>query len=398
MVKLAAMPAGGPHEMTVSADNTITVKDILVGEVWICSGQSNMQWTVERANNPKQETAAADYPKMRLFTVAQTISKEPQEDCTGSWGRCSPETAPSFSAVGYFFGRHLHKQLDVPIGMVNCSWGGTIAEAWTSRETLDSDPDFQAILDRAANFDPKQKNQASVLYNGMLKPLVPLAIRGAIWYQGESNVSRSEQYRELFPAMITDWRSTWKQGDFPFLFVQLAPYRYKNKDPRECAELQEAQLMTLSLPNTGMAVTVDIGNPGDIHPRNKQDVGKRLALWALAKTYGRELVYSGPLYKSMSVEGNKIRLRFKHTGGGLSTTDDGGLTHFTIAGQDGKFVEAAAAIDGNTVLVHSDSVPKPKAVRYAWRDDAVPNLCNTEELPASPFRTDDLPLVTAGKR
>jgi sialate O-acetylesterase len=231
----------------------------------------------------------------------------------------------------------------------------------------------------------------------MIQPLLPFAIRGAIWYQGESNVSRAEQYAKLFPAMITDWRKNWGQGDFPFLFVQLAPYRYGNRDPRECAELWEAQLKTLSLPHTGMAVTTDIGNVKDIHPKNKQEVGRRLALWALAKTYDRDLVCSGPLYKGQKVEGSKIRIAFDYAEG-LATRDEQPPTHFEIAGADEQFVAAQAVIDGNTVIVQCESVAEPVAVRFAWTDTAEPNLVNAAGLPASPFRTDAFPMVTAGRR
>ncbi len=395
-VKLAAMKAGGPHKITVAGKNTITLEDVLVGEVWVCSGQSNMQWSVQASNNPAEEIAAAEYPKMRLFTVARKVAEKPLDDCQGNWTACTPETVPAFTAVGYFFGRALHKEVGVPIGLINTSWGGTLAEAWTSNEGLLVDDDFKPILERAAVFNPKTPNQASNLYNGMLKPLIPFGIRGAIWYQGESNVSRAKQYRKLFPAMITDWRKNWGQGDFPFLYVQLAPFRYGNQDPANCAELWEAQLATLALPNTGMAVTTDISNIKDIHPKNKQDVGKRLAIWALANTYGEKIVYSGPLYKSMSVDSKKVCLKFDHVGGGL-VAKGGPLTHFTVAGADRKFVPATASIEGDTIVVFSDQVAKPVAVRFAWRDDAEPNFFNAEGLPASPFRTDDFEMVTAGK-
>ena len=393
-----AMEAGGPCEMTVAGNNTITVKDVLVGEVWVCSGQSNMAMSVSGANNPQEEIAAADYPNIRLFTVGNRIAASPQDDCNGAWAACSPKTVGGFSATAYFFGRHLHKEVSVPVGLINTSWGGTVAEAWTSHEGLLGEADFAPILQRAATFNPENPNQASVLHNGMIRPLTALAIRGAIWYQGESNVSRAAQYQKLFPAMITDWRTQWGLGDFPFLFVQLAPFRYGGQDPRNCAELWEAQRLTLSLANTGMAVTTDIGNVTDIHPKNKQEVGRRLALWALAKTHGKDLVYSGPLYESMSAEDGKIRVKFQHVGGGLVAKDDQPLGYFTIAAADGKFVPATAAIDGDTVVVHSEEVAEPVAVRFAWRDDAEPNLFNKEGLPASPFRTDDFDLATAGRQ
>ncbi|MBN2475876.1 MAG: 9-O-acetylesterase [Pirellulales bacterium] len=396
---LAPLKAGEPAEdMTLTGNYTITIRNVQVGEVWICSGQSNMQMSVSGSNNAQEEIAAADYPNIRLFTVARKPQPEPVDDCVGNWSVCSPQAVGGFSAVGYFFGRCLHKELDVPVGLINSSWGGTIAEAWTSRETLQSDEAFKAIVERRdAGFKPGNPNQGSVLYNGMIHPLLPYAIRGAIWYQGESNRGRAEQYAKLFPAMITDWRKSFGQGDFPFLFVQLAPFRYGGADPAECAELWEAQLKTLSLANTGMAVTTDIGNFTDIHPKNKQDVGKRLALWALAKTFGQELVYSGPLYDSMSVEGDKIRVKFQHVGGGL-VAKGGPLAEFTIAGEDQKFVPAEAVIDGDAIVVHSDEVARPVAVRFAWNDTPTPNLFNKEGLPASPFRTDDFPMVTAGRR
>ena len=397
-VKLGAPKVGGPYELVVAtANSTITVKDILVGEVWVASGQSNMQWSVGASANPQQEIAAANYPKIRLFTVNRKVSDKPLDDCFGSWSECNPTSVRGFSAAAYFFGRYLHKELDVPVGMINTSWGGTICEAWTSHEGLLGEKDFEPILQRAAKFNPNNPNQASVLYNAMIHPLVPFGIRGAIWYQGESNAGRAAQYKKLFPAMIRDWRKVWDEGDFPFLFVQLAPYRYGGADPRNLAETWEAQLQTLSLPATGMAVTTDIGNIRDIHPKNKQDVGKRLALWALANTYGKkDLVYSGPLYDSAKVEGDKIRVKLNHTGGGL-VAKGGDLTHFTIAGEDEKFVDAKAVIDGNTVVVSSDQVKKPVAVRFGWTDTAEPNLFNKEGLPASPFRTDEFKMVTEGK-
>ncbi len=396
-LKLDPLPAGGPYEMKVAGKNELVLKDVLIGEVWICSGQSNMEWPVRATVNADQEIAAANYPNLRLFTVAKNVAEKPVDDVQGAWAACTPASIPNFSAVAYFFGRKLHKDLGVAVGLVNSSWGGTLCEAWTSKAGLESDADFRPILARSAKFQPGNPNQASVLYNGMIHPLIPYGIRGAIWYQGESNVGRAEQYRKLFPAMIGDWRKLWGEGDFPFLFVQLAPFIYGNNNPCLLAELWEAQLKTLGLPNTGMAVVTDIANLKDIHPKNKQDVGARLALWALAKTHGKDLVYSGPLYKAMKVEGDKIRLTFDHVGGGL-VAKDGPLKDFTIAGADGKFAAAQAVIDGDSVVVSSPEVKEPTAVRFAWRHDAEPNFFNKAGLPASPFRTDELPLVTAGQR
>ena len=430
----------GPHEMTVSSKNTITIKNILVGEVWVCSGQSNMQWSVRASANAEQEIGGADYPKVRLFTVKRKVADEPQTDCEGSWTTCSPETVPGFSAVGYFFGRELHKELNVPIGLIHTSWGGTPAESWTRRGALESVPDCTPILERfdeamakypeakkkydesmiawkedvkkakaegkkpprrpGAPFGPGNPHSPAGLYNAMIAPLIPYSIGGAIWYQGESNAGRAYQYRKLFPAMITNWRKDWGQGDFPFLFVQLANFMAVDPEPVDSAwaELREAQLMTLALPNTGMAVIIDIGEARDIHPKNKQDVGKRLALWALGKTYGKKLVYSGPIYKSKRTEGNKIALEFEHVGGGLIGGGGEPLKGFAVAGADRKFVWADAKIDGNTVIISSNEVSEPAAVRYGWANNPVCNLYNKEGLPASPFRTDDWPGVTVNNK
>ena len=395
-LKLAPLEAGGPWELKVVGKNTVVLGDILVGEVWLCSGQSNMEFTVKNVDRAEQEQQAANYPAIRMLNVKKHVAEKPVDDIEGVWAVCSPATVFDFSAVGYFFGRKLYQELNVPVGLINSSWGGTECECWASREALQADPDFQPILARSATFQEGKAHQASVLYNGMIHPLIPLGIRGALWYQGESNVGRAVQYQKLFPAMISDWRGRWGEGDFPFLFVELAPFIYKH-DPTLLAELWDAQVKTLKLANTGMAVTTDIvGNLKDIHPRNKQDVGQRLAFWALAKTYGRPMAYSGPLYKEMQVEGDAIRVRFDQVGGGL-VAKGGPLSYFTIAGEDGKFVPAQAVIDGDAVVVSSAEVKQPKAVRFAWQQDAQPNLFNQAGLPASPFRTDDFPLLTAGK-
>jgi sialate O-acetylesterase len=397
-VTLAKLASGSPLTMTIkgSSGSKITLQDILVGEVWVCSGQSNMAIGVAACKNGRQEVAVANHPQIRLFLVAQAQAPQPAADVKGRWRICTPENIANgkpdcggFSAVAYYFGRQLHGDLKVPIGLIDTSVGGTPAEFWTSRKTLEANPTLK----------PLAQGESSGLYNAMLAPLMPYAIRGAVWYQGETNVPRAYQYRTLFPAMIGNWRADWGQGDFPFGFVQIAPYRKYStegkQDPKCCPELWEAQLMTLkSAPNTGMVVTTDIGDLNDIHPANKQDVGRRLALWALAKAYGKKLVYSGPIYKSMTVEGNKIRLRFDHVGGGLIAKDGKSLTDFTIAGPDQKFAPAKAKIVEKTIVVESDQVAQPVAVRYAWRNDAAPNLANKEGLPASPFRTDTWKGVT----
>lgn len=404
-VEIGPLAAGGPLELTISdsAGNKKTIGDVLVGEVWVCSGQSNMEMTVGSCNNAEEEIKNADYPKIRVFNVRNSITESPQEDCQGSWSICSPATVGGYTAAGYFFAVNVQKELGVPIGLLQSDWGGTPSEAWTSREALESDPSIKPFLDswdKNAAADAAAKNsphRPASLYNAMIAPIVPYGIQGAIWYQGESNAGRAYQYRTLFPMMIENWRQVWGQGEFPFGFVQIAPFSY-GSNPEYCAELWEAQLLTLKkVPNTGMAVTMDIGDVKDIHPKNKQDVGRRLALWALAKTYGRrDLVYSGPIYESMAIEGNKIRLRFDHVDGGLATRDGKSPSHFTIAGADQKFYPAEAKIEGDTIVVESKDVAKPLSVRYAWRDDAQPNLMNKSGLPASPFRTDKWKGVTEG--
>jgi sialate O-acetylesterase len=579
MVNLKTPQAGGPYTITIKGENTVLLKNVMVGEVWICAGQSNMEMGIGAVNNAEQEIKAANYPNIRLFHVKRKISSEPVRQTDGKWYLCSPESISSqgdwagFSAAGYFFGREIHRKLNIPIGLIQVAWGGTPAEAWISRETLLSDPDFEPIVKKipqkysseeirqseqeleqwfkrlnapdpgekagwmnpdmdeqgwktmqlpqtwenaglwldgvvwfrknvtipsawvgkelilelgpiddkdttwvngkevgqtnswdanreyripsllisseknviavrvfdsggqggiygAANqlkfypaggsaekgislagdwlykvgVDPGTKpelkgqnpNKPTVLYNGMITPLIPYGIRGVVWYQGESNAERAFQYRKLFPAVIKNWRTAWNQGDFPFYFVQIAPFNSWYK-PFEGAELREAQLMALSVPNTGMAITSDIGNLNDVHPQNKQEVGRRLTLWALAKTYGHDIVYSGPLYKSMRVEDDKIRIFFNYSDGGLMTKGPR-LTCFTIAGSDRRFVEAEAVIDGNTVVVSSDKVKHPVAVRFAWSNTDEPNLFNKADLPASLFRTDDWPGVTIDKR
>jgi sialate O-acetylesterase len=596
MARVASLPAGGPHTLTVVGKNTITLNDVLVGDVWLASGQSNMWWPVRNGDfgvkDRETEIAAANFPDIRYFTVPPVTSFTPKDHVeTAGWVACSPQTAPNFSAVAYFFGRDLHQALGVPIGLVHSSWGGTLCEAWTSEEALRELPDFKIKLDQMdaeapnipkaeaaykealakwnadlATYDkghqegnpiwaapevdlrewrtaslpgvwekagyedldgfmwyrkvvelpadwagkdltlslgpindmdrtwfngalvgknegthaatvfrnysvpgnvvsaganviavrvydignvggicgipddlyltlagvpnaPKislagewhnrpgaylrdippqpaapllregDPNVPGVLFNAMINPLVPYGIKGAIWYQGESNAGRAFQYRELFPAMISDWRQQWGQGDFPFLFVQLANFMpvAPEPGPSAWAELREAQLMTLKLPNTGMATIIDVGEADDIHPQNKQDVGRRLSLWA--RHYGGEkLVYSGPLYTRHSIEGNAIRIHFNHVGGGLTTPEGASLKGFAIAGADQKFVWAEARIDGDTVVVSNANVTNPQSVRYAWADNPMCNLYNKEGLPASPFRTDTWPGVTDGNK
>jgi sialate O-acetylesterase len=578
-VTLASEPAGGPFELTVKGkNNSITLSNILMGDVWVCSGQSNMEWTVNNSNNSAQEIRDGNYPTIRHIKIPNTVASTPQKDIpSGEWKVCAPDAVGNFTAVGYFFARELTKELNVPIGLINTSWGGTHSETWTSREAFEGSEEFKSMiagmpklnLDSLAKqksaetirriesiqgalpapgaveqwkspwfsdsdwkkmnlpelweggqlgeFDgivwfrktftvsaadagkqaslqlamiddidetfvngvkvgeTKQYNEKrnytipagtlkegnnviavrvndtgggggiygdknemkitignstqplsgewayrvesisknlvsvgpnsypTLLYNAMLKPLIPIAIKGAIWYQGESNAGRAYQYRKAFPLMISDWRKQLGQGDFPFYFVQLASYNagYGNSvKGSNWAELREAQTMTLSLPNTGMAVTTDIGEANDIHPRNKQDVGKRLAAIALNKTYGKNIVSSGPTYKTMEVKGDKIVISFDNIGGGLMAKDKYGyLKGFEIAGSDQKFSYAKAEIEGNTVVVHSDDVKQPVAVRFGWADEASDdNLFNKEGFPAVPFRTDNWKGITTDNK
>ncbi|KAA9347229.1 sialate O-acetylesterase [Larkinella humicola] len=579
MVRLDPIEAGGPFALAVAGKkNTVTFDDVLVGEVWICSGQSNMEWVVKSSTNAAQEIQEANYPLIRHFKVPHDLSLSPKDDVLGGeWQAATPETVGNFTAVGYFFARELLKELNnVPIGLLNTSWGGTQSESWTSREAMDSFEEFKPVVstipktleefaskrleqlqtqvksvqgelpgvaevqqwsgtdfddanwqtlrlpdlfDRKAlpGFDgvvwfrreitvpaelagkemtltlgpvfdadetylngvkvgtTTQTGQArtytvrggtlkpgrnviairvddqngtggftakedqfklsgagqeislvgdwkyriadynrnpalvnpnmtgTILYNAMIHPLIPYAIQGAIWYQGESNAGRAYQYRKTFPLMITDWRTRWGQGDFPFLFVQLASFNAANGTSATGStwgELREAQTMTLALPNTGMAVTSDIGESKDIHPKNKQDVGKRLALNALKTVYGQNRVYSGPVFKAMDVTGNKAVLTFDHVGGGLQSSDKYGyLKGFEVAGADQKFHWAKAEIQGDKVIVSSSEVTTPVSVHYGWADDnGEVNLYNKEGLPAVPFRTDTWPGKTEAGR
>lgn len=433
-VTLRATNKPGPYEMSVKGEDTsLRFTNVLVGEVWVCSGQSNMQWTVSRSKDSEAEIAAANYPNIHLFQVPMVTADTPQEKCGGQWVICSPETIKEFTAVGYFFGRALHKELDTPIGLIQSAWGGTAAEAWTSLPTLQANAELKPILEHwdqivadypkvKAAYDqqiaewqkaadqaktagqpepkkpsaptaPDNPNRPANLYNAMINPVAPYAIQGAIWYQGESNAGRAYQYRLLFPTMINDWRRAWGNRPFPFYFVQLANFLDRQPEPGESAwaELREAQSMTLALKNTGQAVIIDIGDAKDIHPTNKQDVGKRLALNALAKTYKHDIEYSGPTYKNMRVRGNEAALVFDHAKSGLAVQGGGELKGFAVAGADKKFVWAKAQIQGNKIVVSAVDVEKPVAVRYAWADNPECNLVNGAGLPASPFRTDSWP-------
>jgi sialate O-acetylesterase len=576
-VVLSPEVAGGPFQLVIAGKNTITLSNVLIGEVWVCSGQSNMEWLVRNSNNPAEEIRNANYPAIRHFTVTKAVSTKPESDVVGGeWKTCSPETVGDFTAVGYFFARDLYQKLNIPVGLINTSWGGTHSETWTSREAFEQSAEFKDMIaampkldlealakERSemmmkklnamgislpakdveqwkqnewndanwktmplphrweeqglADFDgfvwfrktvsiaatdagkeaslelgmiddsddsyvngilvgsikgrynEKRKYKIpagilkegkntiavrvedyggggglwgeasdmklttasnavidltgswtfniedvlnggntvgpneypSLLFNAMLNPITNYAIEGAIWYQGESNAGRAHQYRTAFPLMIQDWRNHFKQGDFPFYFVQLASFNAANGTSEHgstWAELREAQTATLSLPNTGMAVTTDIGEATDIHPRNKQDVGKRLAAIALKRVYSQNNVDSGPVFKSMKIDGNKINLSFTETGSGLSARDKYGyLKGFEVAGSDQKFKYAKAWIENNQVIVSCESITSPVAVRYAWADNPEDaNLFNKEGFPASPFRTDTWKGITEG--
>jgi len=431
MVKLDSMSAGGPYVLKVSGKNTIELKDVLVGEVWLGSGQSNMAMTVGGCRDFEQEKAAADLPQIRHVTIARRPAETPQDDCVGQWQVCSPETVGGFSATAFFFGRELHRELGVPVGLINSSWGGTPVEAWAGVKAQQAHEELKPMLDdwqqRIAGFDPEKAKQQYAqalarweeaakkaraagkpvprrprppadmrlsahrpgnLYNGMIAPLCPYAIRGGIWYQGESNAGRAQTYGLQLATMIRNWRADWGY-EFPFAWVQLPNFQTPQSQPSEggWALVREQMLQTLAVPKTGMAVTIELGEANNIHPKNKQDVGKRLALWALAEVYGKDIVYSGPIYKDMKREDGRIILSFDHVDGGL-VAKGGKLRGFAIAGEDRQFVWAEAGIEGDTVVVSSPEVKQPVAVRYAWASNPDCNLYNKAGLPASPFRTD----------
>ncbi len=435
-VTLAPKPAGGPHELRVEGRNRITLRDVLVGEVWLCSGQSNMEMGVTLVKDGATEAAAASDPQLRLFMVPNRPAGQPLSDVDASWQVCTPQSIAAggwggFSAVGYFFGRELRRELGVPVGLIDATWGGTLIEPWTPRAGFERSPTLRRVHEQIVAADgvyqraivaslpaieawtraaraamenggepppppefPRHalasERQPTGLYNGMIHAVAPFAIRGAIWYQGESNVMSGDGavYLDKMRALMDGWRSVWSQREFPFYFVQLAPFRYQRTDPTRLAEIWDAQRRALEIPATGMVVTTDITDLADIHPSNKQEVGRRLSLWALAKTYGRSgVAYSGPLFREIAVEGSSVRVRFDHADGGLASRDGAPLSWFEIAGEDGRFVKAEARIDGETVVVSSGAVPAPKAVRFAWGMEAQPNLVNKAGLPASPFQS-----------
>jgi sialate O-acetylesterase len=444
-VQFRPMTAGGPYTLKISGNSPLEIKNVMVGEVWVCSGQSNMQWPVSAAANGKEAIARSANAQIRLINIPRVGAAEPKNtfddrQLGARWAECGPGSVAAFSAVGYFFGRDLQRDLKVPIGLIGSNVGGTPVEAWTSETALLADPQLRPVAENSrralANHPqameqynkvtlPKWQAQAAAakqagktpprrpnpplgptsahpagLYNAMISPLVDFPIRGAIWYQGEANASQGIRYRTAFAAMIADWRREWHEPNMPFLFVQLAPFQPIREQPGEShwAELREAQLLTMqNVPNTAMAVITDVGEEHDIHPKKKEPVGHRLALAARALAYGEAVEYSGPLYKSMQVEGSRALISFTHLGGGL-VASDGPLKGFTVCGDDHKFVPADAAIDGDRVVVSSGEVSHPVAVRFGWADYPVVNLWNEAGLPASPFRTDDFPVLSSPKR
>lgn len=387
----------------VSGDEKIELKDILLGEVWICSGQSNMEWRVKQSMNGKEEIAAANHPMIRMFNVPKHIKQnEPQADAQeANWQICSPQTVADFSAVGYFFGRELSKELNVPIGLIGTNWGGTRIEPWTPPVGFDLVKelgDYRESLKQG-----KPKGGAVQIYNGMVAGLTPMSARGAIWYQGESNAGDGLRYEHLKYALVKGWRETFKNEDLSFYWVQLADFgRGHAGQPQGggWGPVREGQRRALALKNTGMAVIIDIGAEKNIHPGNKQDVGKRLSLWALAKNYDKDVVPSGPLYKSHKVVGNKIVVSFDYVGSGLMIGKKEGLAptkeisgvelaEFAIQDKAGTWHWAKAKIDGKTVVLWNDKVAEPTAVRYAYDSNPRVNFYNKEGLPASPFSTTD---------
>ena len=443
-IDFAKVAAGGPYTLTVTGNNSITFTDVYVGEVWVCSGQSNMDMTVAKEDrywcgviNEAAEVAAANYPLIRVFDVDFTPAATPQNEVTGKWEIVSPQTVGHLSAAAYFFARDIQKKLKVPVGLITTAFGASTAEAWIREEALLQQPACKPLVesfkqklskyftDTLANIkyladvekwksdsagakvagkniprgprnpDPvRDQHNATVLWNGMVKPLVPYAMRGALWYQGESNSPTAKIYRQIMETLITDWRQQWAQGSFPFIYVQLANIgkTYDSLPAKGGSEAikREAQLQNLSIPNTAIVVAIDNADSADmnnVHPKNKQDIGRRLALAALATVYDEKVAYVGPLYDKMEVQGDKIMLHFKHVNSGL-VAKDGVLKGFAISGADKKFAWANATIEGNTVVVSNPGIAAPVAVRYGWGNNPPTSLYNKENLPASPFRTD----------
>lgn len=445
-VTLDPVPANAkPAKLAIKGTTAKELANVLVGEVWLCSGQSNMQWSVSQSWDADLEIATAKFPNIRLISVPQVGTQEPQSDFKGAWQSCSPTTVGEFSAVGYYYGRVLHQMLDVPVGLIDNAWGGSAAEAWVRRDLLEKDARFKSMIDgwvvrekdlsstaaklkyekaladwktRAAAAKaagkpftergpqaPEQilsgQHRPGNLYNGVLLPIIGYGIKGNIWYQGESNASRAWEYAQLFPFMIEHWRNEWKQGDFPFYWVQLADFKPEKTEPGDSdwAELRESQTKTQqAIKNGGQAVIIDLGEANDIHPKNKRDVAERLARLALARDYGVKLPHRSPEFKAIAFQGDKAQVTLDTFGSSLRTLDVSEVKGFAICGEDRKWVWAQAKLAGpNKVEVSAPGIAKPVAVRYAWSDNPVCNLFSVEGLPVTPFRSDDFPMITQPK-
>lgn len=427
-VELAPMPAGGSYRLRIEgSSNTLSFDNVLVGEVWLCSGQSNMEWPVVNVDHAELELASANYPDIHLITVSRIGSKKPEFNFEGDWKSVSPETVRDFSATCYFFGRRLHQILGVPVGLINAAWGGAPIESFIPRDKLEGDnytsvmlqywdnevddfsdkyffkeiEKYEAWLSAgkpgAFRYRPEHilvgRHRPANIFNAMIHPILKYGIKGVLWCQGESNVDHAWEYRTLFPMLINTWRELWAQGDFPFYWVQLANFNYKvavSTQYSKWAALREAQALTLSLPNTGQAVVIDLGESKDIHPRNKQEAANRLVRHALMKDYGYDMVAESPVYESMRIKNNKVIITFKHVDKSLYAFDTDIILGFYLAGKDKTFVNAEAKIIGkNTVEVSSDLIKEPVAVRYGWEDNPAVNLYERSGLPVTPFRTDD---------
>jgi sialate O-acetylesterase len=384
-VALAPMESSAtPRDLTVQqGDQTITRKNIVVGDIWLCGGQSNMEWPVKRCAGKEEAISSSTNPDIRLFTVKRHWLPQPQTELDGgSWAEANPQTVPDFSAVGYYFGRDLQKQLHVPIGLISSNVGGTTAERWMSKEAIDGNPELKDITAPQGRSD---------LYNAMIAPLAPCAIKGAIWYQGEGNADRPYHYRHVLSAVINDWRATFGQPELPFFIVELAPYMKIVDEPTDqtwSTVRESMQWIANHLPMVDTVSIVDVGDEKDIHPKQKQPVGARLAIAARAHVYGEKITPAGPEFESVSFLGNQAIVKLKNVGSGLEARD-GELKGFTLAGDDKKFHKASARIEGDTVVVTCDAVPAPKAVRFGWANYPVVNLWNKDGLPASTLRSDD---------
>lgn len=435
LVNIKTEKAGGPYSITFQASNSIEIKNVLLGEVWLAGGQSNMEFfmaKVEKSGSYNgeihvaEETPLANFPNIRYIDIENKVADEPQADTKGNWIACSPQTVGSFSAVAYYFAKDIYQKTGLPIGIINSTWGGTPAESWTKKEILQADTALSPILTRYEQtvkaypaafatyktelekwradtaklkpsaptepIGPRSNKSPYKLYNGMIAPILPYTLKGVIWYQGENNAPYAFQYRKLFSTMINEWRTEFNNQNMPFYFVQISPHRSQN------AEIRDAQLYVYNhVKNTGIVITTDNGDSLNIHPRNKKIVGERLALWARHFNYGeKDLTYTAPIYKSFKIEGNKIRIYFDHVEDGLKAEDN--LIEFTIAGADKKFIPANAKVDGHSILVSAENVVNPTAVRFAWRNVPKPNLFSKSGLPVSPFRTDEWILETQFKR